>query len=80
MIKADLAVSKIRSAAGNPGHVCPTCGKPAHAPYRRVLNGKISEGCVDPFHTGRLSGADLAWHMRPCAVQLRISILRSLAA
>jgi len=41
---------------------CSTCGRSPGSPYRRVVAGKIVEGCVDEFHTGHLHGASLEWH------------------
>jgi len=41
---------------------CSTCGRSAGAPYRRMVAGKIVEGCVDEFHTGHLHGSSLEWH------------------
>ena len=57
----------IRKAAGNPGTQCPTCGQPAHAPYRRRgPGGEITEGCIDAFHgpSLKLGGASPSreWH------------------
>jgi len=58
--------AKKKNASG-----CPTCGKPARNPYRRVSGGRTVEGCVDKFHTGHLSGKDAQWHNRPEAKQVR---------
>lgn len=44
---------------------CPTCGQPADQPWREHdPAGAIRYGCIDPVHTGHLTGADLAWHNR----------------
>lgn len=52
---------------------CPTCGKLAHTPYRRLVGGEFVEGCVDDFHTGHLvpcSGSS-HWHSRKEAQAIR---------
>lgn len=55
---------------------CTTCGRPAAAPYRRIVDGRIVEGCVDAHHqTGYLQGASLAWHMQPSAHVTRKAVL-----
>lgn len=48
-------------------NACPICGRPAGAPYRNLLGGRITEGCISAFHDGAITGADLAWHNRPWA-------------
>jgi len=50
---------------------CKTCGRPLAAPYRRIVNGKIVEGCVTADHDGHLYGAAAEWHNRPVAKQIR---------
>jgi hypothetical protein len=63
----------IRLAAGGSSEVCPTCGRNASNPYRRCVEDKIIEGCVDAVHTGRLtpiSGSN-SWHMRNEAIAIR---------
>lgn len=72
----------IRESAGNPGITCPICVRIASAPYRRRnAAGRIVEGCVDAFHTGRLvTQADSAWHDRPDAREMRVTTLKSLQA
>ena len=72
-------INAIRAAAGNPMTRCPTCARPAHDPYRRIVDGQISEGCIDAFHHGRTcAGASTEWHMRPSAAQHRRTELASL--
>ena len=56
-------------------HTCPTCVRPAAAPYRRRSAGSVSEGCVDAHHQGH---AD-AWHSRKQAYALRAAELASLS-
>lgn len=62
--------------------VCPTCCRAAGAPFRRFdASGRVSEGCVDGFHTGALvplSGS-AAWHNRPAAkaIRARLAAFRS---
>ncbi len=44
---------------------CPTCTHTAESPYRRYVDGKIVEGCVDVFHTGAIPKSDqdsIKWH------------------
>lgn len=42
--------NNIRRNAGNPMKKCPVCGGGVWNAYRRIVGGKISEGCVDAFH------------------------------
>jgi hypothetical protein len=48
---------------------CPTCLRPVNNPYRRIVDGRIVEGCIDDTHTGRIPAASNtgAWHNRPVA-------------
>ena len=73
-------ISAIRAAAGNDGHVCPTCGKSSASPYVRIVDGKIIEGCIDAAHWRYLSGgSDLAaWCLRPVAAAIRAQELAHL--
>lgn len=74
----DKAVSAKINAIRQCG-VCPTCLQPASAPYRWYADsGKCIEGCIDAFHSGKLRGVSLAWHMRPSAVKYREEVLRCL--
>ena len=73
-----LKIRTIRHANGNPGKSCPLCGHASGAPYRRVHNGRIIEGCVDAHHSDALYGESLAWHMRPVACELRKQALEHL--
>lgn len=60
---------------------CPTCCRPAAAPYRRIVDGRIVEGCCDAHHSlGSLYGESLAWHARRESREIRRVALRSLAA
>ena len=87
------AIRNIRAAAGaelglEVDGLCPTCGRPADDPARRLgsldlwpaSDGEIVEGCVDAHHTGALpaGSATAAWHDRPEAQQLRARELASL--
>lgn len=29
---------------------CPTCFRPVNMPYRRIVQGRVVERCVDPCH------------------------------
>jgi hypothetical protein len=72
-------ILKIRNAAlaslgAAPSDRCPTCSRPAGAPFRSYDDrGHVVHGCVDAFHTGHLvtPSASAAWHHRPEAVALR---------
>lgn len=73
----------LRSLKAQPHSVCPTCGKPAAAPFRRHdVEGRVVEGCVDAHHHGHLvtpsSSAD--WYYRPTAVEIRRTELRALTS
>ncbi len=46
---------------------CTTCGHAADKPYRRTVDGVVTEGCIDAFHNAH---AD-AWHLRPVAAEMR---------
>lgn len=48
---------------------CPICGKPVNAPSRRIVDGRIVEGCIDDSHTGHLTPGtnSHAWHHRKSA-------------
>jgi len=50
---------------------CTTCCRTAAAPYRRVVDGRIVEGCVDAIHTGHLIGGSRDWHETLAAYQIR---------
>lgn len=52
-------------------HTCATCTRPLDAPYRRIVAGRIAEGCISRAHDGKLYGESLAWHNRPAAVAFR---------
>ncbi len=70
--KRSAKINAIRNAALGEAHTrCPTCGHGASAPYRRVSEGKIVEGCIDAFHAEALYGESLRWHTRPAAQKLR---------
>ncbi len=60
----DAEIAEVRTT-------CPTCVRPVGAPYRRSVNGKVVEGCIDECHTGHLYGTSLEWHNRPVAKKLR---------
>lgn len=79
-IKVSQKINAIRKAAGNPGCVCPLCGQKAQYPYRRFVDGKVYEGCVDAFHTEEMNSpaagaaygsATVGWHNREVARQMR---------
>jgi hypothetical protein len=48
---------------------CGTCGENARYPYRRYVDGKVSEGCVDDCHSQFMQYD--AWHNRPEAWGVR---------
>lgn len=82
-------INAIRNAAlaslGAAPHAnCPTCTRIASAPYRRHdERGKVTEGCIDAFHTDALSGIigeSTAWHFRAEAVAIRRAELKALEA
>ncbi len=58
-------------ASGN----CRTCGRPKAAPYRRVLDGEVTEGCIAADHDAHPD----AWHLRPRAVAHRADTAAHLA-
>lgn len=61
--------------------VCRTCGKSPEAPYRVYdSHGKVTFGCIDECHTGRLvKGSESArWHNRPTAKLHRAQVKRHL--
>jgi len=66
--------SSLLSAAVELTTRCHTCNNPASAPYRAYDNrGKVVEGCVDKFHTGRLvtPSESSFWHTRKAAFKIR---------
>lgn len=53
---------------------CPTCCRPAGAPFRVFDDrGRVVSGCVDHFHGGHLvtPSASAGWHGRPEARKIR---------
>jgi hypothetical protein len=74
--KTSARIVAIRDSAGNPGTHCPCCTQPVAAPYRRVLEGRVAEGCVDAAHA---EYAD-AWHDRPQARDIRARELAHLVS
>lgn len=61
--------------------LCPTCTRPDHSPYRVYdARGKVTSGCVDACHTGRLitPSESAMWHARPAAKQIRARLKRAL--
>lgn len=56
--------------------ICTTCTRDASAPYRRVLNGVIVEGCIDRCHGPHLREGtpDHDWHFRAEAMNFRDGI------
>lgn len=59
---------------------CSICGRLVAYPYRRRIDGVITEGCVAEEHTPHVSGADAEWHNRPQAVTCRESLASVRAA
>lgn len=55
---------------------CNTCGRSVFSPYRRHVNGKIIEGCIDASHEGKLYGESLRWHNRKEAKDFRARLKR----
>lgn len=74
-MNTDAKILNLRILNGGSVDRCPTCGHSPENPYRRVINGKIIEGCVDATHTGRLPvpSASSDWHMRPEAIEVRMN-------
>jgi hypothetical protein len=67
-------ILQIRSAAGNPNKVCPTCGRSPETPYRVLdQDGSVIHGCVDAIHTAHVDRYTVTgyWHFRKEAIQLR---------
>jgi hypothetical protein len=67
-------ILNIRSAAGNPNKVCPTCCRLPDQPYRVYeATGHVMHGCIDPVHTAHMDRATASgqWHFRKEAVQHR---------
>jgi hypothetical protein len=65
-------IMAIRKNAGNPCEKCPTCGKNPNEPFRIVIGGKITQGCIDAAHDNNLiSQEDISWHDRPEAKKQR---------
>jgi hypothetical protein len=66
-------IQAIRLAAGNPGTHCPCCTRPVADPYRRIVDGRCTEGCVDASHAGHFgySSTSSQWHNRPAAREIR---------
>lgn len=76
-------IESIRRAAGGEMHRCPTCTRSVDAPYRRIVDGAIVEGCIDASHTDSMSvgvGNSQAWHNRPQARKMRADGLKWLLA
>lgn len=53
--------------------LCGTCCRPVVSPARRIVDGKIVEGCVSEAHTGQLPAMSetARWHNRPEAKKIR---------
>jgi len=78
---ASRKILALRLAAGNDCETCPTCARPANAPYRRIVDGRIVEGCIDAAHTvACLVGGTREWHYRKAAVAHRRTVAASLEA
>lgn len=73
-------INQIRRDAGNPMEKCPICGHGVWDVYRRVVGGKIVEGCVDAFHlpAAQTPSNYTSWFNRKCAQQLRRNELKSM--
>ena len=67
----DAAIVARRVRAGGSAERCCVCCRPAAAPYRAFVDGVLTYGCIDATHGAHVSGADLEWHDRPAAEQLR---------
>jgi hypothetical protein len=80
--RVSATINAIRRDAGNPMEECPSCCRAATAPYRRIVRGKIVEGCIDAFHHGHLPATTntAAWHNRQIARKLRAETLATLRA
>ncbi len=69
----------IRAAAGNDCETCPICARPANAPYRRIVDSRIVEGCIDAAHSvAHLVGDSREWHYRKVAVAHRRAVAANL--
>lgn len=66
-------IMKIRLANGGSDQTCPTCGRSAFAPYRRIVDGRIVEGCVDAIHSDHVTPISNSghWHNRKEAKEIR---------
>jgi hypothetical protein len=56
---------------------CPTCLRNASSPHRRYdVSGRVTEGCIDAFHTGQLTPLteSARWHGRPAAAAHRKAV------
>lgn len=72
-------IELIRRKAGGEMHRCGTCTHSVDAPFRRIADGKVVEGCVDAAHTASMqlgNGASQAWHNRQAARKIRASALQ----
>lgn len=81
----DVKINAIRTKALGHEHTqCPTCTRPAEAPFRaHDATGTIVAGCIDAFHGPSLAGvasASTHWHLRPQAVAMRRATLAHLRA
>ena len=54
---------------------CLTCNRLPAAPYRRIVDGRTIEGCVDACHTEHVHGTSTEWHWRQDAIKIRKSTL-----
>lgn len=82
MKKVEEKINTIRKNAGNPMVRCPICLGSEWAPYIRIVNGKIVEGCIDAFHlkAGSCGPGNYAdWYWRPIARKLRRNELKRIS-
>ena len=69
-------VIELRKAGGQAGDLCPMCGCKHSEPSRRIEEGRIVGGCVDPCHGKYLEpdSDSYKWHFRSDALAFRRSM------
>lgn len=73
-----MATTKIQHTT--PEGTCVICGCEPQRPYRRIVGGRITEGCVGEAHSGvTLGPTDSVWHNRPHARAIRAETRKRLA-
>ena len=79
-VSAEILAS--RANAGNPNTHCPLCVRTPSNPSRRLVDGAITEGCIDACHTGQLVSTSESnhWHLRDWAIDYRRDELQQIRA